>query len=143
MTPWTTAYQAPPSMGFSRQEYWSGLPLPSPLSLLTGPFTFFSCSYPGLPRWLSGREYACQCRRCGFNPRIGKIPWRRKWPPTPVFLPGKFHGQRCLADYSPWGGKRVRHNFTSKQYNTRQSYHTLTPSQSTRASLLIQGDSLS
>ena len=37
---------------------------------------------------------------------VGKIPWRRKWQPTPVFLPGKSHGQRSLAGYSPWG-KRV------------------------------------
>ena len=34
---------------------------------------------------------------------VEKIPWRRKWQPTPVFLPGKFHGQRCLVGYSPWG----------------------------------------
>ena len=40
-----------------------------------------------------------------FDPGIGKIPWRRKWQPTPVSLPGKFHGQRSLAGYSPWGHK--------------------------------------
>jgi len=55
----------------------------------------------GLPRWVSVKESACQCRRCGFDPWVGKIPWRRKWQPTPVFLPGKFHGQRNLAAYSP------------------------------------------
>ena len=38
---------------------------------------------------------------------IGKIPWRRKWQPTPVFLPGKFHGQRSLAGYSPWDHRTV------------------------------------
>ena len=38
-----------------------------------------------------------------FDPWIRKIPWRRKWLPSPVFLPGKFHGQRSLAGYSPWG----------------------------------------
>ena len=38
-----------------------------------------------------------------FDPWLGKIPWRRKWQPTPVFLPGKPHGQRSLAGYSPWG----------------------------------------
>ena len=59
----------------------------------------------GLPRWLSGKEPACQSRRHGFNPWFGKIPWRRKWQPTPVFLPGKYHGQRSLAGYSPWGCK--------------------------------------
>ena len=53
-----------------------------------------------LPRWLSGKESACRyrrLRRCRFNPWVGKIPWRRKWQPTPVFLLGK-----SLADYSPW-----------------------------------------
>ena len=47
----------------------------------------------------------CQCRRYGFNPWVGKIPWRRKWQPTPVFLPEKSHGGRSLAGYSPWGHK--------------------------------------
>ena len=56
----------------------------------------------GLPRWLSGKESACQCRRCRFNPWVGEIPWRRKWQPTPVFLPGKYQGQRSLVGYSPW-----------------------------------------
>ena len=43
---------------------------------------------------------ACQCRRCkkhGFNPWVGKIPWRKAWQPTPVFLPGELHRQRNLA----------------------------------------------
>ena len=44
-------------------------------------------------------------RRCGFTSWVGKIPWRRKWQPTPVFLPGKSHGQRSLGSYSPWGHK--------------------------------------
>jgi len=60
----------------------------------------------GLLRWLSGKESTCQCRRyrrCGFDPWVGKIPWRRKWQPTPVFMPGKFHEQRSFAGYSPWG----------------------------------------
>ena len=65
---------------------------------------------PGLPCWLSGKESACQCRRPGFDPWVGKIPWRRKWQPTPVFLPGESHGQRRLAGYSPWGCKRARHS---------------------------------
>ena len=49
----------------------------------------------GFPHGASGKESACQCRRhrrCRFDPWIGKIPWRRKWQPTPVFLPGKSHG---------------------------------------------------
>ena len=43
-----------------------------------------------------------------------KIPWRKKWQPTPVFLPGKSHEQRSLVGYSPWGYKRVEHNLVSK-----------------------------
>ena len=61
----------------------------------------------GFPRWLSGKESACQWGRWGFSPWIGKIPWRGKWQPTPLFLPGKSHGQRSLAGYSPWGGKEL------------------------------------
>ena len=47
-----------------------------------------------VPWWLSDYEPACQCRRLRFNPWVGKSPWRRKWQPTPVCLPGKSHGQR-------------------------------------------------
>ena len=57
----------------------------------------------GLPPWLSGKGPTCQCRRCGFDPWLRKIPWRRKWQPTPVILPGKSHGQRSRTGYSPWG----------------------------------------
>ena len=46
-----------------------------------------------------------QCKRPGFDPWAGKIPWRRAWQPTRVFLPGEFHGQRSLVAYSPWGRK--------------------------------------
>ena len=48
----------------------------------------------------------CQCRRCKrlqFDPWVSNIPWSRKWQPTPVFLSGKFYGQRSLVGYSPWG----------------------------------------
>ena len=43
----------------------------------------------------------------GFYPWVGKIPWRREWLPTPVFLPEKFHGQRSLAGHRPWGHKEM------------------------------------
>jgi len=46
-----------------------------------------------------------QCRRPRFDPWVEKLPWRREWQPTPVFLPGEFHGQRSLAGYSSWGHK--------------------------------------
>jgi len=54
----------------------------------------------------SGKEPTCQYRkhrRHRFNPCAGKIPWRRAWQPTPVFLPGESHGQRNLMGYTPWG----------------------------------------
>ena len=54
------------------------------------------------------------CRRCGFDSWVGKIPWRRAWQPTPVFLPGEPQVQRSLAGYSPWGCKRVRRNLATK-----------------------------
>ena len=57
-----------------------------------------------------GRVSACSSGDQGFNPWVGKIPWRRKWPPTPVFLPGESHGQRSLEGYSPWG-RRVGHDW--------------------------------
>ena len=64
----------------------------------------------GIPAGSRGKEPACQCRRhrrCGFEPWVGKIPWRRVWEPTPVFLPGESHGQRGLEGSSPWGHKEL------------------------------------
>jgi len=57
----------------------------------------------GFPGGPSGEDPTCQCRRhkrSGFDPWVGKIPWKRAWQPTPVFLPGESHGQRTLASYS-------------------------------------------
>ena len=51
----------------------------------------------------------------GSIPGSGKIPWRRNWQPTPVFLSGKSHGQKSLTAYNPWGHKRIRHNLAAKQ----------------------------
>ena len=59
-----------------------------------------------------------QCGRSGFDPCIGKVPWRRECHPTPVFLPGESHGQMSLADYSPWD-HRVRQDWAT---NTFTSY---------------------
>ena len=64
----------------------------------------------GFPGGTVGKESSCQCRRCqrpGFDPWVRMMPWRRKWQPTPVFLPGESHGQRSLAGYSPWGPREV------------------------------------
>ena len=54
-------------------------------------------------------------KRWGFDPWVGKIPWRRAWQPTPVFSPGEFHRQRNLAGYNPWG---------RKEWDTTLSTHT-------------------
>ena len=59
----------------------------------------------GFPGGSDGKESACQWRRPEFNPWVEKIPWRREWQPTPVFVPGEFHGQTSLVGYSPWGHK--------------------------------------
>ena len=48
-----------------------------------------------------------QCKIPRFDPWVRKIPWRREWQPTPVFLPGEFHGQRSLVGYSPQGHKEL------------------------------------
>ena len=119
--PWTVAYQAPPSMGFSRQEYWSGLPFPSlgdlqgikprspaftiwatreaPIEILTKVkmeiikmgILQFSLNY------LNDRNM-CQSK-ISFLVEYGE------WQPTPVFLPREFHGQKTLAGCSPGGRK--------------------------------------
>ena len=54
-------------------------------------------SLRGLPWWLCGKESTCQCRRRRLNSWVRKIPRRRKWQPTPVFLPGESHGRRSLT----------------------------------------------
>ena len=59
----------------------------------------------GLLWWLNGKESACQYKRYRFDPWVGKILWRRKQQPPPIFLPEKSHGQRSLVGYSPWGNK--------------------------------------
>ena len=74
-------------------------------SCLPGDLSWVLVTKQGLPRWFSGKESTCQRRRLGFDPWVGKIPWRRKWQPTQVFLPGKSHGQSCLVGYSTWGCK--------------------------------------
>ena len=67
---------------------------------------------PGFPGGASGKEPTSQCRRhkiLGFDPRVRKIPWRRAWQPTLVFLLEESHGQRSLAGYPP-EGQRVKHD---------------------------------
>ena len=65
---------------------------------------------------LSGKEPSWQCRRCRFDPSIGKVPWRRKRQHTIVFLPGKSHGQRSLAGCSSWGRINLAKCIKSSKY---------------------------
>ena len=90
-----------------------------------GPLTIKGCW--GFPKWHGGKESACQFRRCGFNPWVGEIPWSRKWQPTPVFLPGKFHGQRSLVGYSSWGRKDLdatEQHFIEGACSNQKAAHT-------------------
>ena len=84
-TQWTAAYQAPLPMGFSRQEYWSALLLPSP------------------PSGTNGKESANGggVRDVGSIPGLGRSPGGRTWQTTQIFLPGESHGQRSLVGYGP------------------------------------------
>ena len=59
-------------------------------------------------------QAACQWGSCGFDSWVGKVPWR-KWPPIPIFLPGKSHEQRSPEGCSPWRCKRVWHNLVTDQ----------------------------
>ena len=81
----------------------------------------------GLPRFgASGKEPTCQCRRCrkhGFLSWVRKIPWRRAWQPTPVFLPGESHGQRSLVGYSPQGHTELD-TTEATQYKCRRALST-------------------
>ena len=69
----------------------------------------------GFPIDTSGKEHACHYRRHKLDPWVRKITWRRKWKPTSVFLPEKYHGQRNLAGYNLWGPKRVGPELVAKQ----------------------------
>ena len=66
-----------------------------------------------LPWWLNGKEYSCHSRRLRFNPWVRKIPYRRKWQPTPV-LSWKIPWTEEPGGYSPWGHKRVGHDLVTK-----------------------------
>ena len=159
-TPWTVAFQAPLSMGFSWDSpgkntgvgcpgllqgifptqgsnpglihllHWQTDSLtqaPPGMSKLAFPDTYIYLSIIhlcfiymcGLPRWFSDKEFVCQCKRCRLDPWVWKIPRGRKWQPTPIFLPGKSQEQRSLAGYSPWGRKRVRHDWACAWSCTR------------------------
>ena len=84
-------------------------------------FIYFWGDLPA-PLHPSGEELACHCRRHRFNLWVRKISWRRKWKPSPVFLPGKSHGRRSLAGYSPWDCRRVGYYLVNKQQHLLLKY---------------------
>ena len=85
---------------FSSQAPWIWPQMQSPL---------------GLPRRLRGNESTCKAGAAAdrFDPWVGKVPKRREWLPTPVFLPGEFHGQKSLVGYSPWVCKESTHRWSN------------------------------
>ena len=68
-------------------------------------YDFDTCIVTCFPGGSEVKSFCFQCGRPGFNPWVGKIPWRRKWQPTPVFFPGESREWRSLVDPSPWGHK--------------------------------------
>ena len=78
---------------------------------------------PGFLGSSNSKEFCLQCGRPGFDPWVRKIPWRRTWQPTPVFLSGEFHRQRNLVDCSPWGCKEL--NTTERLTHIRVAYYTM------------------
>ena len=105
------------SVTYGEVDWWLEEKFDSTLDIwILKVFTPLPSPCGGLPWWLSGKESACQSRRNGFDSWVGKIPWRRKWQPTPVFLPEKSHGQRSLAGCSPRGHK-VRHDWSSSAHH--------------------------
>ena len=134
--PWTVARQTPLSMEFSTQEYLSGLPFPSSGNLpnpgiqpvflacpaLAG--RFFTTVPPGVPHistsgiiapyglpwWLRQKRICLQHGRPGFNPRVRKIPWRRAWQHTPIFLPGESPWTEEPGRLQSLGSQRVGHD---------------------------------
>ena len=117
-----SAHQAPPSLGFSRQEHWSGLPFPSPMpesekwkwsrSVVSDSSRPHRLSPPGSSvhgifqaRVLESGAIAFTVVKNLFanagDAGVRELPWRRAWQPTSVFLPGEPHRQRSLVGYSP------------------------------------------
>ena len=109
-TPWIAAHQASLSITNSRSSLrLTSIESVMPSSHLGSPFTknlitYLLSAQSGFPGGAGGKEPTCQCRRhkrYGFGPWVWRIPSRRAWQPTSVFLPGESLGQRSLAGYSP------------------------------------------
>ena len=90
-------------------------------------FPIVNTTVLGFPGGSDNKKIFLQCGRPGFDPWIQKIPWRRGWLPTPVFLPGELHGQRSLVGYIPWGCKELD---TTERLTHTQTYLVLFPTTS-------------
>ena len=124
-TAWTAAYQAPLPMGLSRQEYWSGVPLPSPTYLQKNtvrplPNTIYKNW--GFPGGASGKEPACPCRRpkrLGFNPGLARSPGEGNGNPLQYSCLRNPMDKRSLVGFGPWHWKKlnkwVPHELTTNQ----------------------------
>ena len=80
-----------------------------------------------MPGGAKGKDSSCQCRRYKrhrFSSWVRKIPWRKKWQPAPVFLLGKFHGQKSLVGYSS-RGLRVRHEGATEKTQSEDNCFTI------------------
>ena len=75
----------------------------------------------GFPGGSDNKESACNAGGPGFDPWVGKILWKREWQPTPLFLPGEFHGYRSLVGWSPWGCKES----DTSEWLTFTFFHTV------------------
>ena len=97
-------------MWTDHSRLWLCFHVPSPLLCLLSLVKYLPLdlgSTWGCPGGLDSKEIACNTGDPGLIPGGVKIPWRRKWQATPVFLPGESHGQRSLVGYSPWGCKEL------------------------------------
>ena len=103
-------YSSPP-LNLGNLTDPGGLPLDFPLSYQSIKNSQIQRGLLVFPGGSDGKASVCNTRD-PVRSLVGKIPWRRKWQPIPVPLTGKFHGQRRLVGYHPWGG-RVRHNWTT------------------------------
>ena len=84
-------------------------------------YSFINCDLRCFPGGLAVK--ICQCRRCRFDPWVGKIPWRKKWQPTAVFLPGKSQRTEEPGGLHSTGSPRVGHDLVTKQQQCHQEPH--------------------
>ena len=105
-----------------RNDWIGGFEISSRGQIISQHLFLYRYNKGGCGGWIVAYEHPMQCRGEGavgnnYCHWVGKIPWRQKWQPTPISLPGKSKGQMSLVGYSPWGHKRVGLDFATKQQN--------------------------